>query len=48
MKKISRKDISQMSTKEFFKAAIGPYRQLAGYLMPYKTRFVSRCGTTLP
>ncbi len=40
MKKISRKDISQMSTLEFLKVAIGPYRQLAGYLKPYKSRFI--------
>ena len=40
MKKISRKDISNMSTREFMGAAIGPYRQLAGYLKPYKARFI--------
>ncbi len=40
MKKISRKDISKMSTLEFLKAAAGPYRQLAGYLGPYKGRFM--------
>lgn len=40
MKKISRKDISTMSTGEFMKAAIGPYRQLASYLKPYKARFI--------
>jgi subfamily B ATP-binding cassette protein MsbA len=39
MKKISRKDISKMSTMEFLKAGAGPYRQLAGYLKPYKGRF---------
>ena len=40
MKKISRKDISKMSTTEFTRAAIGPYRRLASYLKPYKTRFI--------
>lgn len=40
MKKISRKDISKMSTAEFTRAAIGPYRRLASYLKPYKTRFI--------
>lgn len=40
MKKISRKDISKMSTAEFTLAAIGPYRRLASYLGPYKTRFI--------
>ena len=40
MKKISRKDISKMSTREFLRVAIGPYRKLAGYLKPYKTRFI--------
>lgn len=39
MKRISRKDISNMSTLEFVKVAMGPYRQLAGYLGPYKGRF---------
>ncbi len=39
MKKISRKDIAGMSTMEFMKAGAGPYRQLAGYLKPYKGRF---------
>ena len=39
MKKISRKDIAGMSTMEFLKAGAGPYRQLAGYLKPYKARF---------
>lgn len=28
-----------MSTMEFLKVAIGPYRQLASYLKPYKVRF---------
>jgi len=40
MKKISRKDISKMSTSEFTRAAIGPYRRLASYLNPYRTRFI--------
>ena len=39
MKKISRKDIAGMSTMEFLKVGAGPYRQLAGYLKPYKGRF---------
>lgn len=40
MKKISRKDISKMSTGEFMRAAFGPYRKLASYLRPYKSRFI--------
>ena len=40
MKKISRKDISKMSTGEFMRAAFGPYRRLASYLKPYKARFI--------
>jgi len=40
MKKISRKDISKMSTREFIRVAIGPYKHLASYLKPYKARFI--------
>jgi ATP-binding cassette, subfamily B, bacterial MsbA len=39
MKKISRKDISKMSTREVLAAARGPYGRLATYLRPYKKRF---------
>lgn len=40
MKKISRKDISQMGNVEFMKAAAGPYKQLFSYIKPYKSRFI--------
>jgi subfamily B ATP-binding cassette protein MsbA len=40
MKKISRKDISKMSTRQFLLAAMGPYWKLASYLKPYKARFI--------
>ena len=39
MKKISRKDIANMSSGEFMKAAAGPYKQLFSYITPYKGRF---------
>ncbi len=38
-KKISRKDAAKMSTGELFRAGIGPYRRLLGYLRPYRGRF---------
>ena len=38
-KKITSKDISTMSTKEFLESAKGPYRRILGYLKPYKGRF---------
>ncbi len=40
MKKISRKDIANMSAREFMKVAYAPYKQLFGYIKPYKSRFV--------
>ncbi len=39
MKKISRKDIADMDAKQFMKAAVGPYKQLFEYILPYKSRF---------
>ncbi len=39
MKKISRKDIAKMSSMEFFRSAIKPYRRLFSYLKPYRGRF---------
>ncbi|MEM0896628.1 MAG: ABC transporter ATP-binding protein [Verrucomicrobiota bacterium] len=39
MKKISRKDISNMSTAEFMAASREPYKQLFKYILPYKSRF---------
>jgi ABC-type multidrug transport system fused ATPase/permease subunit len=41
MEKVSRKDISQMSTKEFLQAAKTPYKRLLGRLKPYKARFAA-------
>ncbi|MEZ5299055.1 MAG: ABC transporter ATP-binding protein [Verrucomicrobiales bacterium] len=40
MKRISRKDMADMSTSEIVKASTGPYKRLAGYLKPYKSRFI--------
>ncbi len=39
MKKISRKDLANMSSREVMAAAREPYRRLARYLKPYKKRF---------
>jgi subfamily B ATP-binding cassette protein MsbA len=39
-KKISRKDISRMSFREFLRVSREPYVRLAGYLAPYRARFV--------
>jgi len=39
MKKISRKDIADMSASQFMDAARGPYKQLFRYILPYKSRF---------
>ncbi|MGK0186932.1 MAG: subfamily B ATP-binding cassette protein MsbA [Verrucomicrobiales bacterium] len=41
MDKLSRKDISKMSTMEFVQAAKIPYKRLLGRLKPYKTRFAA-------
>ena len=41
MQKVSRKDISEMSTKEFLQAAKTPYKRLLGRLKPYKGRFAA-------
>lgn len=38
-KKITGKDIAQMSTQEFLASARGLYRRLLGYLKPHKARF---------
>lgn len=38
-KKISRKDISKMSFREFLRASREPYRRLFSYLRPYRFRF---------
>ena len=38
-KKITGKDIAQMSTSEFLDSAKGPYKRILGYLKPYKGRF---------
>jgi ATP-binding cassette, subfamily B, bacterial MsbA len=40
MKKISRKDIAKMSTKEMMSASKEPYRKLWGYMKPYRGRFI--------
>ena len=40
MKKVSRKEIAKMSAGEFLAAAREPYRRLAGFLKPYRRRFV--------
>jgi subfamily B ATP-binding cassette protein MsbA len=40
MKKVSRKEIANMSAGEFVSAAREPYRRLLGYLKPYRKRFV--------
>src|ERR1700744_4739770 len=39
-KKISRKDISKMSMREFLRVSREPYMRLASYLKPYKARFL--------
>jgi len=39
MKKISRKDMATMSSREVLAAAREPYRRLIRYLRPYKARF---------
>jgi len=39
MKKISRKELATMSSREVLAAAREPYRRLIGYLRPYKSRF---------
>lgn len=39
IERVSRKDISKMSTKEFMKVAWLPYRKLFAFLKPYKFRF---------
>ncbi len=39
MKKISRKDLAKMSSREVLAAAREPYRRLIGYLRPYRSRF---------
>jgi len=38
-KKISRKDISKMSMREFLRVSREPYMRLASYLKPYRARF---------
>ena len=40
MKKLSRKELSRMSTREVLSAAREPYTRLARYLKPYKSRFL--------
>ncbi len=39
IKKISRKDMSDMSMGDFMRNARGPYGRLLGYLKPYRFRF---------
>jgi ABC-type multidrug transport system fused ATPase/permease subunit len=39
--RLSRKDISEMSTKEFLRAAKIPYKRLLGRVRPYKSRFTA-------
>lgn len=39
VKKISRKDISKMSFRDFMRASREPYRRLFSYLRPYRMRF---------
>jgi subfamily B ATP-binding cassette protein MsbA len=39
-KKISRKDINKMSTRDFLRASREPYFKLASYLKPYRGRFL--------
>ena len=39
-KKISRKDISKMSLREFLRVSREPYVRLASYLKPYRVRFI--------
>ena len=39
-KKVSRKDIAKMSFREFLRASQAPYLRLAGYLKPYRGRFL--------
>src|SRR3954466_1238901 len=39
VKKISRKDISKMSFRDFLRASREPYRRLFSYLHPYRGRF---------
>ena len=39
-KKVSRKDIAKMSFREFLRASQAPYLRLAGYLKPYRKRFL--------
>lgn len=41
MEKLSRKDISRMSTVEFLQAAKIPYKRLLGRLRPYRSRFAA-------
>ncbi len=40
VKKISRKDISKMSFRDFMRASREPYRRLFSYLHPYRFRFI--------
>ncbi|MFN0126164.1 MAG: ABC transporter ATP-binding protein [Verrucomicrobiales bacterium] len=39
MKKISRKELATMSSRQVLAAAREPYRRLIGYLRPYRSRF---------
>lgn len=39
-KKISRKEISKMSLRDFLRASHEPYRRLFSYMKPYKGRFI--------
>ncbi len=39
IQKILRKDIEKMSTMEFMRSALTPYRRLFSYLKPYRGRF---------
>ena len=39
-KKVSRKDIAKMSFREFLRVSQAPYLRLAGYLKPYRGRFL--------
>ncbi len=41
IKRISRKDISKMSTADFIRSAKVPYRRLLGYIKPYRARFAA-------
>lgn len=43
-KRITRRELQNMSTKEVLSASVGPYRKLWKYIVPYKWRFFMGIG----